>query len=234
MGALRKTGWLLAAIAATMASPLSAQTHNTLTEAERAEGWRLLFDGTSVAGWRGYNMDAMPDGWAAVDGTLSRVSRAEDIVTVDQFGDFDLTIEWKVDPGGNSGIFFRAAEGEEWIYHSAPEMQVLDDERHADGRNPLTSAGAAYGLYPAPRRVVRPAGEWNQARLRVERNHVQQWLNGTMMADYQLHSAEWKDLVANSKFAQWPAYGQSARGHIGLQEHGGRIWFRNIKIRELG
>ena len=119
------------------------------------------------------------------------------------------------------------------MYHSAPEMQVLDDERHRDGRDPLTSAGSNYGLHPARRGVVRPAGQWNDARILVRGPHVEHWLNGKKVVEYELRSPEWAELVRNSKFSQWPSYGQADRGHIGLQEHGDRVWYRNVKIREL-
>ena len=154
-------------------------------------------------------------------------------MTVEEFGDFELSLEWKVAEAGNSGIFYRAARGSDNIFMSAPEMQVLDDAGHADGGNPLTSAGANYGLHPATPGVVKPAGEWNEARILVDGNHVEHWLNGQKMVEYELGSPEWKELVANSKFDQWPEYGTAARGHIGLQDHGDPVWFRNIRIREL-
>lgn len=207
---------------------------NTLTSTERAAGWRLLFDGRTLEGWRGYNRPDMPDGWAVEDGTLTLTSGGADIITDRQFTDFDLSLDWKVAPGGNSGIFFRAVEGQEWMYYGAPEMQIVDDERHPDGQSPLTSAGSNYGLHGVPRGIVHPAGEWNTARIRVQGDHVEQWLNGMRVVDYRLHSPEWRELVQNSKFNAWPAYGQAERGHIGLQEHGSRVWFRNIKLRELG
>ena len=212
----------------------AGQEANVLTDAERAAGWTLLFDGRTLAGWRGYNRSDMPEGWAVVDGALTRVGPARDIITLRQFRDFELSIDWKVDPGQNSGIFYRAAEGEEWIYHSAPEFQVLDDERHPDGRSELTSAGSNYGLHGAPRGVVRPAGEWNTARIVVRGDRVEHWLNGTEVVEYELGSPEWEALVRDSKFVEWPAYGRAERGHIGLQEHGGRVQFRDIKIREIG
>lgn len=206
---------------------------NTLSAQDRAAGWRLLFDGRTTDGWRAYNADTMPAGWQAVDGILTRVSRAADIITKDQFGDFELELDWKVGEGGNSGIFYRAVEGLEWIYHGAPEFQLLDDARHRDGRNPLTSAGANYGLYAPPRGVVRPAGEWNTARVVARGAHVEHWLNGRKVVEYEQGSEEWTKLVAGAKFAAWPRYGKAMRGHIGLQEHGGMVEFRNIRIREL-
>ena len=209
------------------------EAHNTLTQAERDAGWELLFDGRTLDGWRGYNMDALPGGWAVVDGALARVGAGGDIITDRSFADFELSLEWRLEEGGNSGVFYRAAEGEEWVYHSAPEMQVLDDDVHPDGRDSLTSAGSNYGLHAAPRGVVRPVGEWNEARIVVQGAHVEHWLNGTRVVEYELRSPEWEALVAASKFNQWPAYGRADRGHIGLQDHGDPAWYRNIKIREI-
>lgn len=201
--------------------------------AERGEDWRPLFDGTTLTGWRGYQSPEVSGGWRVEDGTLHRAGRGGDIVTVESFADFELSLEWKVAEAGNSGVFYRAALGEKQIYFSAPEMQVLDDARHRDGRDPLTSAGAAYGLYPAPRGVVRPAGEWNQARIRVEDGRVEHWLNGQKLLEYTLGSADWKARVAGSKFADWPAYGMAPSGHIGLQDHGDPVWYREIRIRVI-
>jgi hypothetical protein len=205
----------------------------TLTTAERAQGWRALFDGRTLEGWRGYKQEAAPAGWQVIGGELVRVAGGGDLITVDQFDDFELAIEWKVGPGGNSGIFYRITETGEESYHTGIEMQVLDDARHADGQSPLTSAGALYGLYPAPRGVVRPAGEWNSARLVVRGNHVEHWLNGQPIVEAELWSEEWNTRLAASKFTQWPGFAKAPRGHIGLQDHGDRVWYRNIKIREL-
>lgn len=224
------------ATAASAPSPTPARSATmlpTLTDAERAAGWRLLFDGTSLTGWRGYGRPGMPAGWEARDGALVRVAQAADIITTERFRNFELALEWMVHAGGNSGIFYRAAEGQDAIYMSAPEMQVLDDAAHRDGQSPLTSAGANYGLYPAPRGVVHPAGEWNAARVLVDGNHVEHWLNGRKVVEYELHSPEWRAKVAASKFRDWPAYGQAPEGHIGLQEHGDFVAFRNIRIRVL-
>ena len=215
--------------------PAAAQDgqQNTLTAAEKAAGWRLLFDGKTTAGWRAYNADTMPSGWQVVDGILTRVSRAADIITKDQFGDFELSLDWKLEPGGNSGLFYRAVEGLEWIYHGAPEYALLDDARHSDGKNPLTSAGSVHSVYAPPRGVVKPAGEWNTSRVVAKGTHVEHWLNGQKVVEYEQGSADWAARVAASKFKAWPMYGKAMKGHIGLQEHGGRAEFRNIKIREL-
>ena len=206
---------------------------NTLTEAEREAGWRLLFDGRSTKGWRSYDADSMLSGWQAVDGALTRVGRAGDIITQETFKNFELAIDWKTSPKGNSGIFYRAAPGSEAIYFSAPEMQVLDDSGHADGRSPLTSAGSVYGLYPAIEGVVKPVGQWNTVRIIVKGSRVEHWLNGQWIAEYELGGADWTRRVAESKFRQWPEYGKAREGHIGLQDHGDWVAFRSIKVRVL-
>jgi hypothetical protein len=232
---VRASVCVLAGVLALQASGVSAQ--NRLTPAERAAGWRLLFDGNTTSSWRGYNMEAMPAGWQVVDGALVRVGSGGDIVTKEKFRNFELKLEWRLDPAspdpGNSGIFFRAVESSSPIYHSAPEVQILDDQKHGDGKSELTSAGSNFALHAAPRGVVKPVGEWNAVRLVVNGNHVEHWLNGRKIVEYELGSPAWKQLVANSKFKEWPEYGSAREGHIGLQEHGSYVAFRNVKIRVL-
>jgi hypothetical protein len=210
-----------------------AEGPNRLSAQERQEGWRLLFDGETTNGWRGYNRPDMPAGWQAVEGSLVRVASGGDIITTEQFANFELVLDWKVGPAGNSGVFYRAVETSDPIYFSAPEMQVLDDDGHRDGLTQLTAAGSNYALHPAPAGVVRPAGEWNSARIVVNGNHVEHWLNGRKIIEYELGSEDWQRRVAASKFNEWPNYGKAARGHIGLQDHGDRVEFRNIRIRVL-
>jgi hypothetical protein len=195
--------------------------------------WRVLFDGETLTGWRTYQRDDVRDGWAVVDGNLTRVGSGGDIITEDQFGNFELELEWNVSPGGNSGIFFRATVEADRIYHSAPEMQVLDDDEHPDGASLLTSAGADYGLHAVPEHLAKPPSEWNAVRIVVDGAHVEYWLNGEKAVEYELWSPDWEARVANSKFAEWPEYGRATRGHIGLQDHGDWVAYRNIKIREL-
>ncbi len=219
-----------------MALPPAARAQaslNTLTPAERAAGWRLLFDGKTTTGWRGWKMDTLPSGWQVVDGALTRVRRAADIITTEKFKNFELSLEWKIAPNGNSGIFYRASEDDDAIYWSAPEMQVLDDAGHPDGQSRLTAAGSDYGLYPSPAGVVHPAGQWNQVRLVVNGNHVEHWLNGVKVVEYELGSPDWEARVKASKFAPHPHYGRNPDGYIGLQEHDYWVAYRNIKIRVL-
>jgi hypothetical protein len=217
------------------ASGSAAARLNTLTPEERAAGWRLLFDGHSTVGWRGWKMDSMPSGWGVREGALTRVRPAADIITTEKFKNFELTLEWNIAKNGNSGIFYRASEdaGDDAIYWSAPEMQVLDDAGHVDGQSRLTAAGADYGLYPSPAGVVKLAGQWNQVRLVVNGNHVEHWLNGVKVVEYELGSPDWEAKVKASKFVDHPRYGRNAEGYIGLQEHEFRVAFRNIKVRVL-
>jgi hypothetical protein len=173
----------------------------------------------------------VPEGWQVVDGALTRVGQAGDLITREVFGDFELELEWMVAEGGNSGIMYRVTEEAAETYQTGPEMQVLDDARHPDGGSRLTSAGAVYGLYPAPAGVVKPAGEWNAVRIVVHGSQVEHWLNGIEVAAYQLGSTDWVARVAASKFREWPGYGRAAAGHIALQDHGDRVAYRNIRIR---
>jgi hypothetical protein len=210
-----------------------AASVSLLTPEEQAAGWRSLLDGKTTAGWRGYKQREMPRGWQVVDGALTRVGEGGDIITNEQFGNFELALEWKVAPGGNSGIFYRVTEDGEHSYHSGPEMQVLDDARHRDGQSRLTSAGSLYGLYAAPAGVVKPAGEWNAVRIVVNGSHVEHWLNGVKVVEAKLGSPDWEKRVGESKFKEWPIYGRAKQGHIALQDHGDWVAYRNIKIKEL-
>ena len=211
-------------------------THNTLTDAEKKAGWRLLFDGKSTAGWRNYRSDSIRAGWQVVDGALTRVGAGRDIITREKFADFELTLDWKLSPDGapgNSGIFYRAVEDSSAIYWNAPEMQILDDARHGDGKNTLTSTGSNYALDGVEHGAAKPIGEWNTVRLVVKGNHVEHWLNGKKVVEYEFGSDAWKEKVARSKFAPHAQYGKAREGFIGLQDHASFVAFRNIKVRPL-
>jgi hypothetical protein len=214
--------------------------HNTLTEAEIADGWRLLFDGKTTAGWRVFKSDTIR-GWEVKDGELIALGEAgpegeaNDIITNDQFENFELSLEWKVSPQANSGIFFNVVEEEPYktVYATGPEYQIVDDLGWPGGLLETQRAGANYDMHAPAKKVSKPAGEYNQARIAVKDGHVEHWLNGEKIVEYQLWTPEWEELVKNSKWKDFPGYGQARKGHIALQDHGNIIWFRNIKIREL-
>jgi hypothetical protein len=209
---------------------------NTLTAPEQAEGWRLLFDGTSLAGWRGYRQTTAPEGWKVVDGAITRVGKAGDLVSADAYANFELRVDFRIAPNGNSGIFYRGVESEDGpVYHSAPEYQVIDNAGHPDAKNgPDRYCGANYALNPpANKDACKPAGEWNSARIVVNGAHVEHWLNGEKVVEYELWSDKWKAEVAASKFKAWPTYGMAKSGLIALQDHGDDVAFKNIKIKVL-
>jgi hypothetical protein len=196
--------------------------------------WRTLFDGTNMNAFRGYKMQTMPTGWRIADSALTKSGSVEDIVTRDQFGDFELTLDWKLSPGGNAGIFYRANENNDKVYMSGAEYQLLDDKGHADGKSRLTSAGANYGLDPSPAGVVKPANEWNSTRIVARGAHIEHWLNGQKVVEYEMWSPDWEAKVKASKFAAWKDYGRAKSGVIGFQgDHDGSLAIRNVRIRVL-
>ncbi|HEU5468416.1 MAG TPA: DUF1080 domain-containing protein [Steroidobacteraceae bacterium] len=203
-------------------------------EAPAVNEWRSLSGDDAGRFWRGWKSPDLPDGWRIDGGVLGKDGEVEDIVSRDSFGDFELELEWKVSAGGNAGIFFRGTREYDHIYWSAPEYQLLDDARHPDGRNRLTSAAAAYALYAAPEGVVKPAGEWNLARIVVDGAKVEHWLNGRKVVSYELWSPDWKAKVAASKFAKYPNYGLAKQGLLGIQgDHAGTLELRGVRIRRL-
>ena len=218
---------------AVSAAAQKAAMPNTLTAKEQAEGWRLLFDGNSTNGWRGFRQPRLPDGWKAVDGTLTRAGAGGDIVSVDEFGDFELTLEWKLEANGNSGIFYRVTEDDPVMWHMAPELQLIDNGYNKEKLKPAQYAGANYDLHPPSRDATKPIGTWNETRLLVKGSHVEHWMNGVKVVDYELWSDDWQRRVSESKFKDFPQYARARRGHIGLQDHGDQVAFRNVKIRNL-
>lgn len=222
---------------------------NTLTEAEKEDGWMLLFDGENTTNWRGYCKDEFPEkGWVVEDGAIRCLASGKgeaggggDIIYDRQFENFELALEWKIAEGGNSGIFYLAEEqcGEngEPIWKSAPEMQILDNEKHPDarlGKNGNRQAGSLYDMIPAEPQNAKPAGEWNQVKVLVYDGTVVHSMNGENVVEYHLWTDDWKEMVANSKFVDFEGFEDVAeRGYIGLQDHGNDVWFRNIKVKEL-
>ncbi len=229
---------ILSALSVLSAPAVLAQMPNTLSATEKAEGFKLLFDGKAATDWRGYRQKTLPAGWTVTDGTLGLAGGSGepsdgDIVTREEYGNFELRLQWRIAKDGNSGIMYRVSEEYSAPYESGPEMQVLDDAGHADGKSRLTAAGSCFGLYPAPAGIVKPAGEWNDVRIIANGAHVEHWMNGVKVVEYELWSADWKARVAASKFKQWPGYGLSKKGHIALQDHGNAVSFRSIRIRKL-
>jgi len=213
-----------------------ASEPNQLTDLEKQTGWKLLFDGQTTKGWRGYKQTAMPGkGWRVEDGVLKKIGgeRGGDIITDEKFNDFDLTWEWRISPAGNNGIKYLVTEDRP----SAPgqEYQMIDDARNPDARvGPHRATGSFYDvLPPSDDKPLKPAGEWNQSRVLIQGNHVEHWLNGKKVLAYELGSDALKTAVARSKFKNAPGFGEKIKGHIMLTDHGDECWFRNIKIREL-
>jgi Domain of Unknown Function (DUF1080) len=220
---------LLAADACMHRGVTTPQQVAAVTQAA-ASGFRLL----DLTAFRGYDSEAVPAGWTVSGNEITKSRGTGDIMTKDQFANFELELEWKIGNAGNSGIFYRATKEYDHIYWSGPEYQLLDDANASDGKNPLTSAAAAYALYAPPRGVVKPADQWNTTRIMVNGAHVEHWLNGQKVVEYELWSPDWKAKVAASKFKDWPNYGLAKRGYIGIQgDHNGTLSIRNIRIREL-
>jgi len=196
--------------------------------------WHTLFEGKMLDTFRGWRSEGMPEGWHVVDGTLAKEGDVDDLVTKEQFGNFELELEWKIGKGGNSGVFYRATREYDHIYWSGPEYQLLDDANAPDGRSRLTAAAAAYGLYGPAAGVVKPFGQWNKTRIIVNGDHVEHWLNGRKVVEYDFGSPDWKAKVAASKFSKYPNYGLAKKGYIGIQgDHPGSLELRRIRIREL-
>ena len=211
---------------------------NTITEEERAGGWTLLFDGKNLDHWTGYKSDR-PSNWVIQDKTLffnpKGGGTGGDLMTKKQYQDFELALDWRISECGNSGIFFNVVESEEYknTYHSAPEMQILDNDCHADAKIKLHRAGDLYDLIETSVVNVKPAMEWNSVVIRSKRGNYSFHQNGVNVVNFAMHTPEWDKMVANSKFTEWPIFGKAKQGHIAIQDHGDEVWFRNIRIREL-
>lgn len=215
---------------------MTEREFNTLSATEQAEGWKLLFDGKTTP-LRSYNGSTLPAGWQIANGELTldpTLKQGGDITTPEEYADFEFAVDWKMSRKGNSGIMYRVKEAPgQPAYVTGPEYQLLDNKEAADNKTPLTWAASNYALIPPTPDVCNPAGEWNRAMVRVKGKHVEHWLNGFKVVEYELESAEWLALVAKSKFANMKEYGRMAVGRIVLQDHGNKVSFRNIKIRKI-
>lgn len=220
---------------------VSAQNVNTLTEEENNEGWILLFDGESTEHWRGYNMDSFPDSWVVEDGAIvfkpGNYSGPQDIITKETYKDFILKLDWMIEEGGNSGIFYHVLEQPtQAIYWSGLEMQILDNENHPDAEMGIQGnrkAGSLYDLIPADPQNTKSHGEWNSVTIISDGAKVEHWQNGEKVLEYERWTPEWFDMLRNSKFLEHPEFGAMREGHIGLQDHGDIVKFRNLKIKPL-
>jgi len=218
-----------------VASPDSAV--NVLTAAEKADGFELLFDGTSIGGWHVFNKKSDGSAWKVQDGTIhfDKSGGGGDLISEKEYGNFHLKLDWKVDTAGNSGIilFVKEEPKYEHSWHTGPEMQVLDNERHPDSKIIKHRAGDLYDLITSSPETVKPALEWNHVEIISKDGNLEFYLNGTKVVQTTLWDDAWKKMLANSKFKDMPDFGKFKSGHIGLQDHGDRVWYRNIKIKSL-
>ncbi|MFT4603865.1 MAG: hypothetical protein ACI9W4_000582 [Rhodothermales bacterium] len=206
-------------------------------KASSESAWITLFDGTSIDAFRGFDRETLPAAWVIEDGNLAYVPGGDDggdIVTRDQFGDFELELEWKISEAGNSGIIYRVSEEFDAPWMTGPEYQILDNLAHPDAKQGGDRlAGANYDVHAADPRAVSAVGAWNATRIVAHGPHVEHWLNGNMVVSYELYSDDWNSRVADSKWVNHAEYGRRLAGHIALQDHGNRVWFRNIRVRRL-
>lgn len=198
-----------------------------------------LFDGTNLDHWRGYANEAIAEGWKITeDGSLMLDAEGGrgsggDLVTRESYDNFVLTFDWKVSEGGNSGVMYNVGLGDKAPYLTGPEYQVLDDAVHRDGRIAKQAAGSLYALYEAEGKQLNEVGQWNSAKIVLNGNNVQHWLNDVKVVDVELHSEDWDQQVAASKFAKWEKFASQDAGHIVFQDHGDRVWYRSINIQTI-
>ena len=212
---------------------------NQLTEQQKADGWKLLFDGQTMTGWRNYK-NKENDSWEVVDGMLhckkvndSTENKRADLMTTDQYENYEFAFDWKIAPQGNSGVIYRVTEEFDVPYASGPEYQLIDDVGYPGELKAPNKTGSNYDVHEAKNKNLNPPGEWNSSKIVVNANHVEHWLNGVKVLEYELGSPDWKKRVAGSKWKDFPGYGLAKTGYIDLQDHGSEAWFRNIFIKVL-
>lgn len=226
---------------ATTSEPATATTPlPQLTEQQKVEGWRLLFDGQTTNGWKIFK-DRKNNSWEVKDGVLHCKAPSEaagvenersDIMTIDQFEDFEFSVEWKIAPESNSGIMFRVTEEYEQPYFTGPEYQLIDDKGYPQEKD-FHLTGANYDMHAVPTKKMNPVGEWNTTKIVASGDHIEHWLNGEKILEYEIRSDDWTKRLNESKWKDVKGYCIPKKGHIDLQDHGGEAWFRNIMIREL-
>ncbi len=214
---------------------------NTLSAGEASDGWELLFDGYNLDNWKAYNTEEGTAGWTVDNGLLAAGGSGSDengyIITKNQYGNFDLKFEWKIEEGGNSGVIYHVVESDRYAtpYLTGPEYQLIDDTGYPGELEEWQKTGADYAMYipDNSKKKLKPAGEWNTSEIVFDNGHVEHWLNGEKILEFEAWTDEWFDLKNSGKWESAPEYGLSSTGHISLQDHGSRIWFRNMKIKEL-
>lgn len=214
---------------------------NSLSKKEIKQGWQLLFDGRTMDGWKGYNSDKMFSCWSISNGELvckgeGGSETAGDIITVSEFDNFELSLEWNISHAGNSGIFYHVLERQKYkaAYETAPEYQLIDNTGWPEELEEWQQTGADYAMTPAIKnKKLMPAGKWNSSRIIYNKGHVEYWLNGMKVVEFQAYSPEWEKLRSSGKWKDYPDYAISKTGHIGLQNHGSGVKFRNIKVRKI-
>jgi hypothetical protein len=219
---------------ASFAKDVAAKTaDNTLTQAEKESGWSLLFDGKSLDQWKNFKRETISKAWVIEDGAMVKKKGGGDLMTRKSYTDYEVKLDWKIALGGNSGIFILADEKGKAIYSHAPEIQLLDNERHKDNKPASHRSGSIYDMFAAPPESQKVAGEWNTIRILFQKRHLQVWQNGVQTTDVTIGSDDWKKALNNSKFKSWAGFAESTSGAIGLQEHGAEVSFKNLKIRVI-
>lgn len=225
---------LMLASAFLMLSLSVSAADNSLSTEEKRAGWQLLFDGKEITQWRNFKKAGVDSKWV-VDENAMHLSAGGggDLMTKKAYLNFELKLEWKISSAGNSGIFILADELGAQIYSHAVEVQILDNERHADNKDATHLSGSIYDILPSPADAHKAAGQWNQVHIRLQNKALTVWQNGIKTAETVIGSKAWQELVAESKFGNWQGFAQASQGHIGLQDHSDPVWFKNIKIKEL-
>lgn len=243
---MKKTGLiLLTAVSIAACNSQSEKKADEPAVNKTDSGWVSLFDGKTLTGWHNYGKTTVGEAWKVADGTLYldttkkagwQTAQGGDIVSAEEYDNFDLKLEWKIAPGGNSGIIFYVHEDTskyKYVWQTGPEMQVLDNDLHSDGKIPKHRAGDLYDLISCKTETVKKPGEWNEAEIIAKDGKLDFFLNGTNVVSTTIWDDAWKSLVAGSKFKEWPDFGTYKKGHIALQDHGNTVWYRNIKIKRL-
>jgi len=239
---MKKKLFFVAAFAFVSVALLSFQStpnENILTKTEKKEGWKLLFDGKSMNGWRVYQ-NRTATSWEVANGELhargsvtDKTDKRSDLITTDQYDNFELSIDWKISKEGNSGILYHVTEEFDASYKSGPEYQIIDDLGFPEHLEEWQKTGADYAMHLTTSRPTKPVGEYNHTVIKVNGSHVEHWLNGVKILEFQAWTPDWYALKAKGKWKDAPGYGLAKKGYIALQDHGSEVWFKNIKLRKL-